>query len=111
MKQSDFFFGSNCSLKDLGNGVSRRVLAHNDQMLIAEVHFKKGSCGTVHTHVHTQCTYVAEGKFDFTINNETKTVCKGDSLIFESNAPHGCVCLEEGILIDVFNPCREDFLK
>jgi len=27
------------------------------------------------------------------------------------NLPHGCICLEAGILIDTFSPIREDFLK
>ena len=28
-----------------------------------------------------------------------------------SGVTHGVTCLEEGILCDVFNPMREDFLK
>ena len=28
-----------------------------------------------------------------------------------SDAVHGVVALEDGILVDVFNPAREDFLK
>jgi len=27
-----------------------------------------------------------------------------------SNLVHGVVCLEKGVLIDVFNPMREDFI-
>jgi quercetin dioxygenase-like cupin family protein len=27
-----------------------------------------------------------------------------------SNVVHGCVCLEAGMLVDVFSPHREDFL-
>jgi len=26
------------------------------------------------------------------------------------NKPHGCVCLEAGVLIDTFTPMRADFL-
>ena len=111
MKDSDFFFSKDCPLKDLGGGTSRRVLAHNSQMLIAEVHFDKGSIGSVHTHEHTQCTYVNKGSFLFNIDGDEKVVKTGDSLVFASNVKHGCKCLEEGILIDVFTPCREDFLK
>jgi len=28
-----------------------------------------------------------------------------------SNAMHGAVCLEDGLLIDVFSPAREDFIN
>jgi quercetin dioxygenase-like cupin family protein len=35
----------------------------------------------------------------------------GDGYYIEPDAPHGAVCLEDGILIDVFSPMRMDFLK
>lgn len=111
MDKSGFFFDEKCLLKDLGEGVSRKVLAHNEAMLMAKVVFQKGACGSVHTHPHTQCTYVDKGRFEFTIDGESKTVKEGDSLIFSSDTPHGCICLEEGVLIDVFTPCRKDFLS
>ena len=54
-------------------------------------------------------------KFHFkkalTIDGETKIVKQGDSVYMPSNAEHGVTCLEEGILVDVFNPMRKDFLK
>ena len=34
----------------------------------------------------------------------------GDGLYIEPNMLHGALCLEPGILIDVFSPMREDFL-
>lgn len=111
MEQSGFFLGKDIKEIDLGGGTSRKVLAHNDKMLIAEVHFEKDSVGTVHSHVHTQCTYVVEGSFVFSIDGKEQTVKKGDSIVFESNVKHGCKCIEEGYVIDIFNPCREDFLN
>ena len=35
----------------------------------------------------------------------------GDGYFVAPNLPHGCVCLEAGVLIDTFSPMREDFLK
>ena len=35
----------------------------------------------------------------------------GDSIVVPSGLPHGTVCLEKGVLLDVFTPLREDFLK
>ena len=35
----------------------------------------------------------------------------GDGYYVAPNLPHGCVCLEAGVLIDTFTPMREDFLK
>ena len=73
--------------------------------------FKKGSKGNFHKHEHLQITYIAEGSFEFTIGGETKIVNKGDSVYMPSNVEHGVTCLEEGKLVDVFNPMRQDFLK
>ena len=34
----------------------------------------------------------------------------GDGYYVEPDQPHGCVCLEAGVLIDTFSPMRADFL-
>ena len=72
--------------------------------------FRKGAVGKLHHHPHTQITYVVSGAFEFTIGDQTKVVRAGDSLLKEDGVRHGCVCLEKGILLDIFNPAREDFL-
>ncbi len=95
---------------DLGGGVSRRVLAHNENMMVVEVRFEVGGIGAVHRHPHVQCTYVVSGRFRFTIDGEEAEVSAGDSIAFPGNVPHGTACLEAGTLIDVFAPMRADFL-
>lgn len=47
----------------VGNGVSRQIMAYNDDLMLVKVKFEKGAKGDPHTHPHTQATYVAEGKF------------------------------------------------
>lgn len=92
-------------------GVTRRILTYSDQLMMCEITFEKGAKGNFHRHPHEQITYIAKGAFSFTIDGETKVVKAGDSVLMPSNAEHGVTCLEEGILVDVFNPKREDFLK
>ena len=46
-----------------------------------------------------------------TIGKEKKVLRAGDGYYVAPNMPHGCVCLEAGVLIDTFSPMREDFLK
>ena len=93
-----------------GKGVKRRILAYSKDAMCVENTFKKGSIGAMHNHPHTQITYVASGKFEFTIDGEVHTVSKGDTLLKQDGVMHGCTCLEDGILIDIFTPMREDFL-
>lgn len=94
-----------------GEGVKRRILAYTDGLMCVENHFEKGGIGKLHHHPHTQITYVVSGKFEFTIEGETKVVTAGDTLLKEDGVEHGCVCLEAGILLDIFTPMREDFIN
>lgn len=93
-----------------GAGVVRRVLAYNSQLMCVENTFETGAVGALHSHPHTQITYVASGRFSFTIDGETHEVGQGDTLLKTDGVEHGCTCLEAGVLLDIFNPMREDFL-
>jgi len=105
-----FVYNKDIQLEDLGDGISRKVLAHSDNMMAVEVHFEKGAVGSMHNHPHEQLTYVLSGKFEFTIGDEKKIVEAGDTMYKEPNIEHGCVCLEAGVLIDNFTPMRKDFV-
>ena len=70
--------------------------------------FEKGAIGALHQHPHTQITYVVSGKFEFEIDGVKKTVCAGDSMLKTDSVIHGCVCLEDGILLDIFNLAKYD---
>ena len=103
-------YNSSVPLTDLGGGVSRKVLAYNDQLMIVEVRFEKGGVGSAHTHPHLQSTYVKSGRFCFDIDGQKVEVAEGDTIAFPSGIIHGTVCLEAGVLLDIFNPMREDFV-
>lgn len=94
-----------------GEKVIRRVLAYTDGLMCVENTFEKGAVGTLHSHPHTQITYVVSGSFAFTIDGETRVVSAGDTMLKEDGVIHGCTCLEAGILLDIFTPMREDFVK
>ncbi len=105
-----FVFNQDITLEDLGQGISRKVLAHSDNMMSVEVYFETGAIGAMHSHPHEQLTYVLSGEFEFTIGDEKKIVKTGDTIYKEPNIEHGCVCLEAGVLIDTFTPMRKDFV-
>ncbi len=103
-------YNDSVEIQDLDNGIKRKVLAYCDEIMGVEVYFEKGAVGAMHSHPHIQLTYVLEGKFEFSIGDETKIVSKGDTLLKERDILHGCICLEKGVLFDVFTPCRQDFI-
>jgi quercetin dioxygenase-like cupin family protein len=91
-------------------GIVRKVLAYTDSIMCVEHYFETGAEGALHSHPHTQITYIAEGRFSFTVGDETREVSKGDTLCKQGGVKHGCVCLEKGLLVDFFTPKREDFV-
>lgn len=110
-QSENFIFESETPWHDAGGGVVRQILGYNDNIMMVKVSFKKGQVGAMHSHPHTQVTYVASGAFEFTVGGVTKIVRAGDALYKQPNIEHGCVCIEDGVLIDCFNPMRETFLE
>ena len=98
-------------VQDIGGGAVRRILSYTPDMMVVEITFPEGGVGAVHTHPHLQSSYVRSGEFEYTVGDEKFVVREGDSLTFRPGEPHGCVCLKAGVLVDVFSPMREDFLK
>lgn len=112
MIQSEIFqIEENIPVQNLGNGISRQLFGYDNNIMLVKAMFEKGAVGELHQHIHAQVTYVESGVFELTIGNEKKLIKKGDGYYVPPNVVHGCVCKEPGMLIDVFSPHREDFLK
>ncbi len=109
-RSETFLYEKGKQWEPAGEGVTRQIMGYDGQVMLVKVKFEKGAIGTPHTHYHTQTTYVASGKFEFTVNGETKIVEAGDGIYMEPDVLHGCTCLEAGVLIDCFSPMRADFL-
>ncbi len=103
-------FHSKTPAKDLGTGVTRKVLASGGSLMTVEFHFDQGAVGALHSHPHEQVGYVVSGRFEFTLEGKAAILSAGDSYYVPSGAVHGAKALEEGVLLDVFTPQREDFL-
>ena len=95
----------------VGEGIKRKIMGYDDTIMMVNVLFEKGAIGTLHEHYHSQVTNVAKGAFEVTINNVTKVMKEGDCFYIPPHAIHGVLCLEDGLLIDVFSPIREDFMQ
>lgn len=103
-------FNEKIEVENCAEGVQRKVLAYGDELMCVENHFKKGAVGALHHHPHTQITYVVSGRFEFEIDGVRCVVNPGDALLKQNSIEHGCVCLEEGILLDIFTPMRQEFV-
>lgn len=108
---NEFLLGSTIEWEEIGPGLKRQVMGYDDKIMLVKVNFKAGAIGQMHEHHHSQVAYVASGEFDMTIGDEVKRLKGGDSFYIPPHTMHGCVCVEDGVLIDVFSPHREDFLE
>ena len=105
-----FIPNSDVPWEHVNDGVRRKIMAYDDKLMLVKVEFQKGGVGVLHQHYHSQITHVESGVFEVHIEGNTKILKAGDVYFIPSNALHGCVCLEAGVLIDTFSPMREDFI-
>jgi quercetin dioxygenase-like cupin family protein len=93
------------------DGLTRRVLAYNDKLFLAEHEMKKGWVGKVHSHPHEQIVYVVRGHLKVTCDGKTFDVSEGDTFLVRGGIEHGASALEDSVVVDVFTPCREDYIS
>jgi len=92
-------------------GIERRMVV-GQALMICRMRFDPRVVAPVHAHPHEQMTIVERGRVRFTIGGEEHVVGPGAVLHFPPNVEHGATMLdEEVVLVDVFTPIREDFLR
>ena len=110
--QSELFqIETETTWEDLGNGVQRKIYGYDDKIMLVKAKFEAGAIGPLHEHYHVQVTYVESGVFEVIIGDEKKILKQGDVFFIPPSIDHGVVALEEGILVDSFNPMRADFIQ
>ena len=112
MKRNTMTFveSRNAPWVETDKGVHRKILGHDSELMMVRLRFEKGAVGTLHHHIHRQVSYIESGRFEVTIDDEKKTLEKGDCFFIAPHITHGVLALEAGTLIDVFAPARQDFL-
>ncbi len=111
MESQKFLFNEDIPLENIEKGIKRKMLGYNNDLMMVKIFFEKGAIGAKHSHPHNQTSYIEKGKFEVNIGNETKVLNEGDGFFIPPNIEHGVKALKPGILLDVFNPYREEFLR
>lgn len=109
--QEVFIDDAGIGWEDLGGGLSRKIMAYDERVMMVKVAFETGGVGSIHQHPHTQISHVQEGSFEVEIAGKKQILKAGDAFYVPPNTDHGCRCIEKGVLVDVFSPMREDFVK
>ncbi len=105
-----FLICSELKWEDTDPGVQRQIMGYDGQLMMVKVKFEKGAVGALHSHYHSQSSYIASGKFEMTIDGEKRILETGDGFYVAPDTVHGLVCLEAGIVIDTFSPMRTTFI-
>ena len=91
-------------------GLKRRVLAYNENLLLAEHEMEKGWAGTLHSHPHDQIVYVVSGRLRVTCGDNPFEIGAGDSFVVRGGIEHQAAAIEPSVVIDVFTPIRDDYI-
>lgn len=80
--------------------------------MISILYMQPNSEVPIHSHPHEQYGFILEGEIETTVAGETKIMKKGDACHALSNVPHvGKTYFKKVMILDVFSPPREDYLK
>ncbi len=95
---------------EAGEGIQRRVLHAEGQMMAIEIILNQGSQGAIHQHPHEQMTYCMKGRLKYTLEGKEVEISSGQLLYVPSQVPHGVIAVEDSHVIETFTPIREDLL-
>lgn len=82
---------------------------HSATMTLAYWTIKADAPLPEHSHPHEQVANVIEGRYELTIEGETRILGVGDVAVIPSNALHSGRAITDCRIIDVFHPVREDY--
>ena len=102
---------STIPIEQVSEGIQRQMFIGN-RMMICRFRFKPFLVTPEHDHPHEQMTIVEQGKVRFFVEGKEQIATAGDVLHFPSKCWHGATMMdEEVVLLDIFSPLREDFLR
>ena len=107
-----FFTRDQFAPETLENGVVRTVKGYIGDLMVVALRWKRGMEGAVHTHPHRQCSYILKGVFEASVGGEKTLLSAGECVYVEAGVPHGMLARsEDGVVLDIFTPMREDFVR
>lgn len=97
------------------SGLETTILTglHGEKMMMVLNTTLPGHTVPMHSHPHEQIGMVYAGKAMLRIGDEDRIVQKGDFYCIPADVPHSDTCIgdEPFVMLDIFYPVREDFVK
>ncbi len=92
------------------NPLTTRQYVTGEKTMLARLVLKKGAHVPRHSHFHEQVSHVLEGALEFVLEEGRKVVRGGEVLCIPPHAPHEVTALEDSLVLDIFNPPRQDWI-
>jgi quercetin dioxygenase-like cupin family protein len=96
--------------EQLSPTIGRRVI-NTEKMTVAYITLAKGALVPQHDHPNEQIATVLQGRLRFRVGGAEFEAGPGESVPLASNVPHEVEALEDTIVLDVFSPVRDDWLR
>jgi quercetin dioxygenase-like cupin family protein len=104
----NFFELAQVEERELAPGFHARMV-HSGNMTFAYWRIEEGSALRAHGHPHEQVVNLLEGKFELTVDGESRVLVSGNVVAIPPDVPHSGRALTECRILDVFYPVREDY--
>ena len=102
---------SSIPVERIAEGIERQMVV-GEILMICRFRFAPFLVTPEHDHPHEQMSIVVSGRVRFFVEGTERIASPGDVLHFPPNCWHGATMMdEEVVLIDIFTPVRDDFLK
>ena len=92
----------------------RRRFVHGESIMLAQLRMAHGAVVPLHSHHNEQLSYILEGALKFWIGaEEGEAIVVGveETLLLPAHLPHKVEALEDSVVLDLFSPPREDWVK
>ena len=97
-------------LEQLSAGIGRRML-NAEAMTLAKITLGAGAVVPEHSHPNEQIATVLSGRLRFVVGGDEREVGAGESVVIPGGVPHRVDALDESVVLDVFAPRREDWIR
>lgn len=97
-------------VEQLNDLVGRQML-NTETMTTARIHLRSGAVVERHSHPNEQFANVQAGRLRFVVGDDEQVVRAGETVVIPPDVPHEVAALEDSVVLDVFSPVREDWIR
>ena len=93
--------------RETGEGIQLQTV-HSGRMTVAYWHFAPNRQLPEHSHPHEQIAMLQEGRFELTVDGQTRELQPGEIVVIPPDVVHSGHSITASRVIDIFSPVRED---